>query len=432
MLEDNTLADLPGVELDAEMAERILERGDAYSQQTAHLALWINTHKASFRKHLLEKGFIQASKQEVDGFDLAAVDGASAIKPHSGGALIVAAAYKTTLNDEKQRGVVDSILVPNRTELEAFATMLRIHLELSLLTSDKLDADRLVILDHSFWGIMQAISRALATYKAQRQELLEKRQNPNTDAMHRAWGEIFKKCLGIDGSFYRMIRNKQIISLSKTGISQFFLNLLLSAMGPSDPENYVLASTLNDRAVLRHVLEPGEYTTPQSLYHTVQEGGSVKSWKRSRFATHFEPTDGPDPFEARERVFDEYGLPKDASEEIKGRRLFVSYYRPYAWARAYRIEFHEAMLASRESPSDVNLTGQGERFQRVLASVRQSLTPEAKEPLAQVLADLRAKVSAATALTMLPERTFYQLQDQYRGDPAMLDIIDALIAEERT
>src|SRR5439155_14982397 len=110
--------------------------------------------------------------------------------------------------------------------------------------------------------------------------------------------------------------------------------------------------------------------------------------------------------------------------------LFITYYLPHKWSRVYRIEFHELILANKDAPFDS--IGQGKRFQRVLASVKQSVGPETKEPLCQVLADMRAKVAVASAVSTLPERTFYQLRDLYRDHTEMLDIIDTLTAEERT
>lgn len=430
-MDDGTLIDQPGVELDAILAHRILEEGDRYSRQTADMACFIQERKEQFRQHLLAANLIQQSNLPAQGFDLAAVDGASAVTAHGGGALVAAVAYKATINDPAQRGVPRVISLPNHTDLAAFATTLRVHLELTLLTADKLDEDKLVILDHSFWGVMQAISRALAAYKSRRVKVLAAERNPDTDAMLREWRALFAECLGATGSFLRMIRNKQVISLAKTGISQYFVQLFLAADSALDDEQYALGTMLNDRALLRHVLRPGEYTTPQTLLTIEQD--TMQGRRRSRFATTFDPNkDGLDPFVSREAVLDEYGIPRDDGAQMIGRRVFLTYYWPYEWSRTYRIEFHEAMLARQGAWSERDLTGHGERFQKVLASLKQSLNPEAKEPLAQVLADERAKGGAATALTVLPERSFYQLREQYRNQQEMLDVIDTLLAEERT
>lgn len=432
-MNDETLFDKPGVELDAEMAQRILDDGDGYSERIIELAQFIREYKGRFREELLKNNYIQTASSNIDGFDLAAVDGASAVKAHGGGSLVAAAAYKSTINEEKQRGVLRDDLVPNSVDVASFATLLRLHLELSLLTSNKLDSDNLVILDHSFWGVMQGVSRALAAYKTRRGELLGKKRDPETDAMQIAWYQLFHDCLSNDGSFLAMMRNKQVISLSKTGISQFFVHSLLGGLADKDPRAFALGTVLNDRALLRHVLRPGEYTTPQSLYRVTQESGDIKSWKRSRFATAFEEKhDGPDPFEARTQVLNEYGVPTDDAplNELTGRRLFVTYYVPHERSRAYRIEFHEAMLSNKDAPKD--LTGQGDRFQRLLASIRRSVDAETKEPLCQVLADERAKTAVATAISLLPERAFYQLRDKYRNSPEMVEVIDTLLSEERT
>ncbi len=431
-MEDRTLFDVPGIELDAEMAQRILDHGNQYSQQTAELALFIRRYRTSFRDHLLSHGLIQSSLSGVEGFDLAAVDGGSAQEPHGGGTLVAATAYKSSMNAEMQRGATEVVLLPNNTELESLATLLRMHLELSLLAPDKLDADFLVILDHSFWGVMQGVSRALATYKSQRQRLLQANQDLDTNVTQQAWHKLFRECLSMDGSFLRMMRNKRVISLSKKGVSQYLVQLLVGTLVQRDPQAQLSASVINDRAILRHILLPGEYITPRSLFRTEQAESSIRTWNRSRFATGFDEAmgDGPDPFEARIPVFDEYGLPRDNDVELEERRLYVTYYRPTQRSRVYRIEFHERMLANKNAPPD--FSGQGERFQRMLAAVRQSLSPDTMEPLCQVLADIRAKNAVSSAISMLPERTFYQLRQMYQDDPEMLDIVDTLTAEERT
>lgn len=429
---DDTLFDLPDVELDAELAQRILDEGDAYTQGNADLAQVIYKYRGAFRDYLSKQNYIQALSDEANGFDLAAVDGASIGRPHGGGSLVVAAAYKVTVNEEKQRGTVRVAHIPNNPELAAYATMLRVHLELSLLTHDKLDADLLVVLDHSFWGVMQAVSRALAAYKSSRQRLLDSGRDPDTDAMQHAWQELFEVSLSADGSLLNMTRNKQVISLAKTGMSQHFVNLLFSEQEDAQVRDLLVGSQINDRALLRHVLQPGEFTTPRSIFFTEQEKDESKRWKRSRFVTNFDEADMLDPFVAREQVFDEYGLPKVGDRELPGRRLFVTYYRPYGWSRVYRVEFHEPMLASKDAPSRYDLSGRGDRLARVLASVRQSINAEIKEPLCQVLADGRSKSAVRAAISLLQERAFYQLREKYSDYPGILDIVDTLLAEERT
>ena len=435
-MRNDTLSDLEGIELDAAIAQSIIDSGDEYSQQTADLAQFISKYKKRFRESLLQQKLIQASNPDFKGFELAAVDGASASPPHGGGSLVVAAAYKCTTNDEKQRGSFKRILLPNDPNIEAFATLLRIHLEFSLLTKDNLDVDQLVILDQSFNGVMEAVSRGLAAYRRQRLDLISAKRKPEASRMQQAWKELFQECLSQNGSFYGMIQNKQVISLSKTAISQYFVNLLLGSpeFTQESLDTFVLGSTLNDRALLRHVLEPGEYTAPISIYSAEKQQGTARS--RKRFATVFdEPEDGSDPFEARHDVLNHYGIPEDtddkrAGQEMEGYRLFFTYYRPHEWSRTYRIEFHEAMLSNKNAPRD--FSGQGERFQTVLDSVEKSVSREAMEPISQVLADMRAKAAVAVAASTLPERSFYQLRDKYRNSPDMLDIIDTLLAEERT
>lgn len=435
-MSDFNLSDSPGIELDAVLAQRLLNEGDGYSQQTADLASFILQTRKQFRDLLEKDGLIQKSQPSAEGFDLAAVDGASAKEARGGGSMVVAAAYKATINDDKQYGNAKVLSLPNGLELDAFATAMRIDLELALLPKDMMKGisadDKLIILDHSFWGVMQAISRALASYKSDYERIRNRGFDPLQDIMIISWQELFKRCLGKQGSFAQMIRNKQVISLSKLAVSSYFVNRLMKSTSVA-PEMYRLASIMNDRAILRHILKVGEYTTPQTLYQTTQESSEIKSWKRSRFVTAFEDTELKDPFESRTEVLDNFGVPSDdaPSIELKGKRLFVTYYRPYSWSRVYRIEFHELMLRD-SADSQYQFDGQGQRFQKILASIRKSINREALEPLCQVLADQRAKAAVASATSLLPERTFYQLREQYKNSPEMLDVIDTLLGEERT
>jgi hypothetical protein len=249
--------------------------------------------------------------------------------------------------------------------------------------------------------------------------------------MQQEWLKLFKECLGENGSFYQMIRNKQTISLSKTGVSQSFVNQLVAANFDKNSFESLLGSSLNDRVLLRHLLKEGEFTLPKTIYQTVRDSSEIKSWKRSRFVTHFDQSeDGRDPFESREIIFDEYGLPNENGSEPNNKKLYVTYFMPHSWSRVYRIEFHQAMLANKDG--SIDFSGSGERFQRVLASVKKSVNRETKEPLAQVIADQRASSAVAATISLLPERTFYQLREKYRENQGMLAIVDSLIDGERT
>lgn len=432
-MEDSTLSDAPGIELDAEMAQAIADQGTAYGEQVRKFALFIQEYRSSFRTYLIEQRLIQRVTTNVTGFELAAVDGASAVQSHGVGALVAAAAYKATLNAEIQRGVSQTKLVPNQVDIEAFANLLRMHLEFLLLTRDKIDDDQLVILDHSFWGILQAVSRALNVFKQYRRNFYGTTQDLDADAMYLAWKQLFQETLANDGSLLRMLSNKRVISLSKQGISQYFVKMLRDAALVTEPDDLAILSTFNDRLLLRHVLIPGEYMRPQPLYDIIKESSTITSWKRSRFATAFEKQDGPDPFASRHDVLDEIGVPRDdGTPNPRHRQLFVTYYRPHEWSRVYRMEFHELLLASRDDPSTMDASGQGERFQKVLASLRQSIRRDALEPISQFLADLRAKAATRCAVQMLPDQAFYALWERYKDNDDMMDIVTSMLAQERT
>jgi hypothetical protein len=91
-MDDKTLSDSEGIELDAELIARMLEEGDRYSSHTADLAEFIHKNKTRFRDQLLADGSICAIDPQIEGFTLAAVDGASAVENHGGGALVIVVA----------------------------------------------------------------------------------------------------------------------------------------------------------------------------------------------------------------------------------------------------------------------------------------------------------------------------------------------------
>jgi hypothetical protein len=247
-MEDENFSYQPDIELDAEVAQRIFECDDANCEQIDALVHFIAGYQWRFREVLLERGFIH-NVSDLKGFELSAVDGADAMPSRGGGTLVATAAYKSSMSAQGQRGNARSILLPNDIDLQPFATLLRMHLELLLLARNQLDPDHLVILDHSFWGVMQDIGRALATYKSQRTALFQAKRNPDADRLQQAWKDLFKDCLGLNGSFLRMLQNKRVISLSKKGISQYFIHLLLETLAQGDQKAHELGSALNDRAL---------------------------------------------------------------------------------------------------------------------------------------------------------------------------------------
>jgi len=429
----STLSDGPGIELDAEMAQSIADQGKDYGEEVRKLALFIQKYRASFREYLTSQQLIYSILPDVNGFELAGVDGASAVENYGLGALVAAAAYKATLNAEIQRGISQTVIVPNQVDVEAFANLLRMNLEFLLLAKENIDEDQLVILDHSFWGILQAVSRALSVYKQYRRNFYGSEGDFNVDAMHKAWKRLFQESLSTNGSLIRMFRNKRVISLAKQGVSQYLVKILRDARLVEDTSDISMLSMFNDRLLLRHILLTGEYIRPQPLYDVIKESSTITSWKRSRFATAFEKEDGPDPFESRHDVLDEIGVPRDDdTPNPRYRQLFVTYYRPYDWSRVYRMEFHELLLSNRNDPNVIDLTGQGERFQKVLASLRQSIRREAMEPITQFLADLRAKAATRCAVQMLPDYAFYALWERYKDNDDMMDIVTSMLSEERT
>lgn len=423
-MRDVTFADEIDTELDAHMAGVSIDQGAVCSGQVDEMVQCIRKYQPLFRTYLSDQGYIQMATDEQVGFELAAVDGASAVQVLGGGSFVTACAYKCTFNSGKQHGVPMTAIIPNKVDSKAYADILRMHLEFSLLSQEHLDNDQIIIVDHSFWGLLQSINRAVSLYKERLTRHGKASPQPlGTDAMTVAWQELFVKVIGQDGSFLNMMKNKRIISLSKQAISQFFVGRFRYAYIPRDSPDQVRLSSFNDRLFLRHVLQPGEYTSPQLLYSANADAGNSKTSVRSKFATRWADRNADsDPFTSREDVLDEYGIPRDDGTEMIQKRLFLTYYRPYEWSRAYRIEFHESLL-------DSDYSGQGHHFQMVLAAMRNSIVSDIAEPITQYLADLRSKAATTCYAKVVRPQVYHTLSNRYDADE--LHILQSIIAEER-
>ena len=149
---------------------------------------------------------------------------------------------------------------------------------------------------------------------------------------------------------------------------------------------------LDDRTLMSLLLEAGEYTEPQPLALTQQ---SRSNWLTKQI-------DGLNPSDqAREAV--RVAL-NEVITRVRDDRLLFTYFKPHAWAPAFRLEIKPEVAASPE------------RLAAVLLGIQsQVVSPEIREPYPQWVADRMAK-SVGDALLALRTAVNFDLADQGMED----------------
>lgn len=162
---------------------------------------------------------------------------------------------------------------------------------------------------------------------------------------------------------------------------------------------------LDDRTTMSLLLEEGEYTEPQPVALTQQ---SKSNWLTRQIPT-LNPVDA-----AREKVR------LSVNEGITLARtdqLFVTYFRPYSWSPAYRLEIKP------------QLAKEPERLAKALHALRsQIVSSEIREPYPQWVAN-RMTYSISDALVALRTAIAYNLADSGLGEYVSLMATAASLTE---
>jgi hypothetical protein len=207
-------------------------------------------------------------------------------------------------------------------ELRLIETPMRVAAECRELAK----ATKPTIADTSYWSFLMEVNQAITRQANISNQTL-------TDAV---------KCLVDDGAFLGMIQNHFVIPMTKTSESETYLK------------------GVSDRQVLGQVLNPGEYIMPRPLVTGTSGNFGIE---RRRFKTS----------------------ERDLLEDFYKRCLGVTFYKPHAWTRAYRIEGHLIYL---EDP---------DWLMPLLAAVKMhtATNQHIVEPFPQFMADYTAKKLAA-------------------------------------
>lgn len=149
---------------------------------------------------------------------------------------------------------------------------------------------------------------------------------------------------------------------------------------------------LDDKTTMMMLLSEGEFTDPQPVALTQQSKGN---WLAKRIEG-LTPAD-----EAREAV--RLAL-NDVVSLVRDDQLLVTYFKPHAWAPAFRLEIKPVVA---RDPT---------RLSALLTAIRaQVVSPEIREPYPQWVADRMAK-SVGDALVALRTAVNFDLADAGMGE----------------
>jgi len=185
---------------------------------------------------------------------------------------------------------------PFESDQGSLLMILRMHAELSLLSS----INEFTIMDNSFWSVLMNINRAAT----------KKKSGGLSD--YDAVSLLEDLALFPDSLLIRMLRNPYVIAMSKSAIA----DSISTSLG------YM---SISDKALMGLALRENEFLNPLVL---------GKGELNARFGIH-----------------SDIGLEDERREidRIYSTDLLVTFYKPWAFKPAYRVEFHSSQRAELQS-----------------------------------------------------------------------------------
>jgi hypothetical protein len=342
-------------------------------------------------------GEIRALPTDARGdYDVAAVDSSHNPVSTVGLTEVIFAAFRTSeVASEDFR--VASVQLEAGAEIEAVARLVRCHLEADLLCAPDA-ADRILILDNSYLSVAESATRALLARQRAEPGSLEAAALDRYVALHVHPG----------GSLPRMLGCAHVVAVPKVSRATGLLRDLVRAL-PDQLARRLEAAALNDRMMLRYVLEPGEYLATRPLV-----AGQTEHTARSRF---FHNIDVP----GRGELMERFGIGVADSSETG---LDVVYFRPTPAPDGpapgvLRVECQRAVTRSQP------------RLHRLLRSLERTLDGEHPEPAPQLLADHLARGAVRTIPAALTQAALGDLAAAY-ADPFALSVTYTLFEAARS
>ncbi len=363
------------VYLPDDLLEEILEQASPMSATIQGIFDRIVQTRQQMRDHLFQEAHILNTRDlgaAVRSPSVAAIDGGLAIERSIGAdTVLVAAVGVEGLVKEENRhwtGVQyahwEEVMVHYGGEMtRRFARGVMAALELEILAHAPHDV---VILDGSHLtqviGLNSMLSLSGSAFSLMAAQML----NQHTTA------EALNKVMG-DKSIVAMVKYDASRELTQSWLSDF-------------------SSSYDDRSVMTILLQADEYTRPISV---VQTPRARENWENLHITIAL--SGFPNKVEIQRSL--DAGL-----AGLRSGGIFFTYYKPHAWAPAYRVELKREAA---EAPAELT---------KILQAVKeQVLSPEIREPYPQYLADMIAK-SVSNGMRALQAAVFYQLSNSQAGE----------------
>lgn len=348
-----------------ELLEDILDSTSEVAREVKAAYELLTLHQDSMRNLLLEKERIlrAADLEAVPSPSISAVDGGLAIEKSIGAdTILVAAVGVEGLVREDQRrwtGVQYcnwQKVLPHLSDASRLAFGVMAALELQIATQAPHD---IVILDGLHLNPIIALNNMLSLTDPGLTPLI---------------AEVLTQ-YDVLASFLKLLQRPSLIALVKYDSSH---ELSDAWFGDGNLR-------LDDRTLMTVLLKPGEYSSPVFLGLTPERRQQIHD-------LHIVVAD---------RSFPNRDLLNEAFRDalLLMRQIYVTYYRPWEWAPAFRIEIKRSAA---ESTNRLATIFQGIREQVV--------SPEIREPYPQHLADQMAK-SVGAGLQALRSGVMFELAD---------------------
>lgn len=326
---------VPSPAVEAGFLKTIIEDVGQYLSQCESYQNELNDAEKPVRGEMLQMGFILPSRDQ-DGhvLPLLAVDSSS--KDITLGSLRTTIGIGVKIGETQGLQMEPSrVTGPNTEGFSHVSGGVRLQLELRFLSV----AETLTIADMSYWSMLMESNKVITAY-----------ENIGDDA--KLFSEMIKECFDHDGNrtLVKTLQNRNIIAMSKIASSAFICTI--------DRYRKHLPSPVADRVLMGKILRPGECTRSYSLKDT----GHIGVPKTNIERRHFNERD--------------VRLISEAFAES----LYVTFYRPWEFHGAYRIEYHKDRFPDANALSDLYAT--------VKHATRH---PNYIEPVPQYLADLQCK-----------------------------------------
>lgn len=309
------------------------------------------SEKIRFRKFLENKNLIKVHVAGDEGFSLNAVDSSTA--DNLMGEVYTMNIFAVNYRADRKMNEGDTrffrMTETNHELLNKLPLFIRNYYETLLLC----DVSKPTIADGSFWSFLMNTNQFLSFYK-----------KTFSDKNYEICKEMFEAYNRPNDPLTKMVLNPNVIAISKSGTSVKFSKENESA------ENFT------DLAIFSTVLEEGEYVTPKPISKALKAG----------FGVH------------------EYLQDKGKLRVAYTEDMYVTFYKPHAYKKAYRIECRKEIMLSEKLPYLLSAIKKATEDYLII------------EPVPQFMADNIAKTchEAIKAYSMINEEAFNSIHFKYR------------------